>query len=273
MNNHPLDESAVLISPEFESSDESLAAGRRMLDLVSELGVPISIEKSVKLAPGSIHDHRFLIGIDTPDLTFEKLSTVCRQLQIPPQSLANLERDYPRADMVLFGFEGGLRGVTYKVYLQFWSELTKELSRGGRFTPRALFVARKWKIGGSAKVVTSNYVCYPVSNSTEVMRRVDAIYGDSPSTPCRELTGLLLEACAKRSDNQSVVYLEVEESEGIRRSFDINLYAAQLRLKELTAKLMVVADYFNVSKNKMLSVVESCRFHFGTYFCRKASQW
>jgi hypothetical protein len=92
----------------------------RLFEVVQNLGVNCGYERSFKMLDRKLLANRFLLGIDTADITHARLLDVCRELQMPDACFVPFRDALADANLVFLGFEDNEPGCVYKVYLEFW---------------------------------------------------------------------------------------------------------------------------------------------------------
>ena len=216
-------------------------------------GLPLEgAERSFKMSAGSLLAERYLAGVRREALTALALSSLCGQLQMPDDYLEALLHDLPEADSVHFGYEageayeeaqaGGKAGCVYKIYLEFWQRLNQTQNASA---PVLLHLAYKWDVQSPGRRAVSEYRCFPGLSAAQAMARMEALYGadgGASLAASRALVGM-----AARLTREPLMYLEVSEPGNPRASFDIRLYAAQLRLKDAHPALLRVSRVYDIA--------------------------
>jgi len=233
-------------------------AARPMLAQVRALNVGFGFEKSFKLSAQSLLDERVILGVRTALADPLALLKICREIGMPQAQLAQFEARLPESNTVGFGFEGNARGGGFKVYLEFWDRLRARIQQDpGNVEPALLFLGFKWDARGAKDGILARYTCYPRLSVKGILRRLAALYGDdSPSAAAaREIIAL---AQARIARDDSFVYVEAEEEGNPRRSFDLNLYKAGLRVADLQLPLSRLCESYSISKAQFESLLKEC---------------
>ena len=216
-------------------SDTDVPEGARVLfERVRALQVGFGFEKSFKMAHGRLLDDRLILGVrrNLPDA--RSLLEVCRSIGMPAAFLDAFTQDLPEANTVGFGYEGGERGGVYKVYLEFWDKLRERLRREpANVEPALLFLGFKWDANDGTRAALARYTCRPLLSIEGILRRLDALYEGQQDSPSLRATRAVLGLASRRIDDDSFVYVEATEEGNPRKSFDLNLYKAGLRVNEL----------------------------------------
>jgi len=230
------------------TDEDAPAAARPLLRLVRGLGVGFGFEKSFKMSAGSLLDERMILGVRTGLTDAQSLLRVCREIGMPQAYLAQFEGSVPEANTVGFGFEGDARGGVYKVYLEFWDRLWQRVQREpGDVAPALLFLGFKWAARDAAHSALARYTCHPLLSVQGIQRRLDALYEGRADSASRQAAREILALASRRLGAGSFVYVEAEEEGNPRKSFDLNLYKARLRVSELRPALRPLCRHYAIA--------------------------
>ena len=237
--------------------DEDAPAGARaLLSLVRGLGVGFGFEKSFKMSPEALREDRVILGVRTRLAGAAALLEVCRGIGMPPHYLAQFDSRLPEANTAGFGFEGDGQGGVYKAYLEFWDALWQRVQREpGDRTPALLFLGFKWDARDASRCALARYTCHPLLPVRKVVRRLEALYAGRPQSASLQAAREVLALAASRVHGDSFVYVEAEEEGNPRRSFDLNLYKAGLRVGDLEPVLRVLGERYAIA-SALRTVVE-----------------
>ena len=97
--------------------------------------------------------------------------------------------------------------------------------------PVLLHLAFKWDVLRDAHVVT-RYLWYPARSMEDTEARLSQVYRDGRPAPSFEIAKAVLHLAADRAAAERLQYLEVQEDENARRSFDLNVYDARLQVRD-----------------------------------------
>lgn len=190
-------------------------------------------EQSFKLFDGALLANRFLAGINRARLSVAELDRICVRLGMPAPLLEAMRAEAKRATTVHFGYEEGVTSSIFKVYLEFAGDL-----HGSR--PVLLHSAMKWDVQHPERATRGRYTCIPGAAPADIVLRVR----DIARGPSRDACERILAVAFERSF--ALMYLDVSETENERRSFDINLHAAQLRVAEVQQPLLDACERYGV---------------------------
>lgn len=209
-----------------------------LVQLAEGLDVPYTFEPSMRLCRGAILGNRFLLTIRKEDLREEPaaaLVPVCRRLAMPETLVGLMHRDLPASRFVHFGFEEKDKTCLIKLYLEFGFDAAA--------LPENFLLHRafKWEIGDPSRHVETQYVWYPRLSVPGMLERMARIYAGSATF---EIVQGIVETAAQRG--RPLQYLEVSEDANDRRSFDVNLYDADLRVRELAPSWQWMVEHFGI---------------------------
>ena len=214
-----------------------------LIALIHSMGVPYGREDSFKLMPGRVCAERVLLGVPLAGLPRERIDYLCHAVGLPRALRDAFERGLPTANMLLFAVEDETTVCTSKVYLEFWDSVCREVQRTQRRDPLLLNIGFKWRSdseGSDARL--AHYVCRPMLSAPEILARIDVLLSGAAAALVREpVCNAVARASAFRPE-ALLLYAEVHEAEGVRRSFDLNLYKTGLPTAALTHELQALAD-------------------------------
>lgn len=224
--------------------------GDRLIGLVQSLGVHYGIEDSFKLFAGSVLANRFLIGFKKETITgdpCEPLTDVCRGIGMPPAFLAKFIQRLPEANIILFGYEENATDSVYKAYLEFGNQFDKViLNNPQEPEPLLIHLGFKWNALKNAAPTTANYVCYPSFSVETILGKLSHVFYASEHRTSLDIARGIIELSAKRMRPDEFLYTEVTEENNPRRSFDINMYKANLQMRDLYPLLSRIFRYYRI---------------------------
>jgi len=224
-------------------------AGERaaqLLRMVGDLGVPYLYERSFRMTEGALMANRFLLTLDRLDIpggAERRVLEICDRMGMPASARAEAQANLAMARCVHFGFEAD-SGVVCKLYLERSVTEEERASARAKREPALLHLAFKWDVA-SGVVVTSRYLWRPGLSAPQIGERLEQVYGDASPTSLN-LARAVLKLVEGRAPAESLQYLEVEEAENARRSFDLNLYDAKLQVKDMQFVLTQMREHFGV---------------------------
>lgn len=149
--------------------------------------------------------------------------------------------------MVYFGFEGNENSCFYKVYLDFWDKITKELDhKSNKLEPVILGLGFKWNPLDNGQGRISTYTCYPLISVKVMLQKISRIYDHHPKI-LQIINSLIHYVTSKTMNDSSFIYLEMNEENNSRISFDINLYKANLQIQDIYPFLCQMCEHYSLS--------------------------
>lgn len=241
-------EPAPLSTPgEAPSLSEGVDEGNKsdlLFQLVRKLDVEAGYERSFKITHSVLLQNRFLLGVSKKEVgpgAEERLVEACRSMGIPNNFLDIFKEHFPVSDYIHFGFEQNEKTVVYKVYLEFFETISKEISKS-RQPPRPslLHLGLKWDADTPSRQALTRYTWHPWISSEEILQRVSPILEAERSGVAKQAVERLISLAKARIPDRDILFLEVTEEGNPRRSFDINVYRANLQVAEIYPLLSVL---------------------------------
>jgi len=221
-----------------------------------------AFESSCEFLERKLLGNRFLLGFEkrmihqNPD---GKILDICGKMNMPKDFLVALLENLPEAKIVGFGF--GEEGETciVKAYLEFGDRFYRAI-KTNRYKPEPYLshLGFKWHVDDSNKKALTKYTCFPGYSSQEILERLDDFYKDKNSSPLEIVRGILTLA-ASRVGTEKFLYLDVKEENNPRSSFDINLYAANLRIKEVYSFFLEMCRHYSIPSEQFNNLYESMK--------------
>ena len=221
-----------------------------LIRLVEKLRAPYGLERSVKIMPGIIAEDRYLISIGRAALGHapaDRLVQMGRELHIPASFADALPAALERADIVHFGYEAGFGHDVYKIYLEYASQARKALAMPSR-NPVLVHLAYKWAPLRPDSHAVTRYTWVPCRTRAEIEAKLrDLVPANEAPGALRCALGLV-SRIAVFADSGELLLMEVEEPGNSRRSCDLNVYDAGLRMRQIADLLEAVVKDFAVPK-------------------------
>jgi hypothetical protein len=215
--------------------------------IVEQWGVPCGYERSFKMLPGRLLANRYLLGVAAGEVTGDRWLDACRRLGMPEDYLNSFAARLGEANLVFLAFEDNEASCAYKVYLEFWEKVRQEVrGKQNPQEPLLLHLGFKWDANDSRRKAISEYLCFPLLNKREILTRIANIYAAEPDAGCGRIVEELVELAATRCADGALKYVEVREANSLRVSFDLNLYAAQVRLHEIWPSLSTARQRYAI---------------------------
>jgi hypothetical protein len=194
-----------------------------------------------------LQSNRFLLTVNARDFAGDlkkRALDISGQLGMPQAAQAAAADNFAMANCVHFGFESEADRIIAKLYLE--RAVSAEEARHARQfgEPALLHLAYKWDLA-SQVCVTTRYFWHPLLSAPEIEERMAQIYGDGQQVSF-DIAKRLLAIAAAKEPAENLQYLEVEEEENSRRSFDLNLYNAKMQVKDAQPLLQQMREHFAV---------------------------
>ena len=250
-------------TPVHAPQDPAAESAARLMQLVSALDIPYQYERSFRLAPTTLLANRFLLTLnraDFGDTALEQCLDIGRQLDMPISLQQQVTPAFAEAACVHFGFEGGTESIICKLYIERAVTEDEREKAVARDEPVLLHQAFKWAPGDDMRVVT-NYFWYPQAPLETIRDRIREIFASTDDSQAARFAEHALDIAASRVDANRLQYLEVLEDENGRRSFDLNVYEAELQVKDLQPELNEIRDYFDVKRGSFQAMYDQVRLH------------
>jgi hypothetical protein len=237
----------------------------RLLSAISALGAPYVLERSFRMRAGELLSNRFLLSVGRPDngsASDERLSRAFRDIGLPEPFVAAAQENLERARCVHFGFEGDGETPRLKVYLEVGGEEhakpPEEEDPDAMPEPVLEHIAYKWKPGADDAGVVGRYWWYPHMTAEQIKRRVAGVYhGDTPESQAIAFEVIAL--AAGRMPERDIHFLEIEEEGNPRRSYSINFYDADLKVRDLYAILGRMRTLFDVQPGRFQALYDQIK--------------
>ena len=247
-------------SPVRAPPDQAGERGAELLRLVGGLGVTYQYERSFQIKDRALLANRFLLTLDTaaiPDDPCARTLDICDRMRIPQAAREAAAANFATAKCVHFGFEADAGSIICKLYLeQAVPPAAVTRTRSAR-EPVLLHLAFKWDLLQPASV-TTRYWWHPGLSLAGIAERLAHVYRDAPRTSF-EIARAALRLTEGRVAPEMLQYLEVEEAENARRSFDLNLYDAKLQVKDLQPLLHRMREHFGVRPGTMQALYDQIK--------------
>lgn len=215
---------------------------RSLHEAVRPLAGVYTRERSLRLRPGEIRANRFLLSVDRDRIRKPPGPRVLHalgRLRFPPKLLPRVQQGLQEALCLHFGFEEGPRGVRFKFYVE-------RAGLGGSDEPVLRHEACKWDPDGAEPSAVTRYWWPGRLDAPGLRAHVEPCVRGHPALPA--LVDSLLARALDRLPAEEISLLDVEEGDGPRRSVDLNVYDADLRVGDLGEGIRALADAFSLPR-------------------------
>jgi len=241
-------------------NNEAGERAAQLLRLVGDLGVPYQYERSFRICDRALLANRFLLTLDVDNLADKALARtleISDRLGMPRAAREIAAAHFAMAKCIHFGFESDDESIICKLYLER-SVPPPELQRARREgEPVLLHLALKWDVT-KGEAVTTRYYWRPALAAPEIEARLAHVYRDGPQVSF-DLAKAVLGLTKGKVAAEQLQYLEVEEADNARRSFDLNLYNARLQVSDMQHLLHRMREHFNVRPGRVQALYDQIK--------------
>ena len=240
-----------------ERTDEKAGT---LFRLVNDLNVRVGVERSFKILEKTLLADRFLLGFKRDAIMQEpneSILNICRRISMPEDFLEAFHKDLSKASIVLFGFEGNERNRLYKAYLEFGSKFGEVFTRTPyQPDPFLIHLGFKWDASDNSQKTVARYTCFPSFTTEDMLQRISRVFYSRSQRGPFEIAKGIVDLAASRVDPNAFLYFESKEENNPRVSFDINMYRANLRMRELYPFLLEMGRYYSIPAERFHSLYE-----------------
>ncbi len=223
----------------------------RPFQLVEHFNLKCGYEKSCKFTQGELLRNRYLLGIDKSQLDANRLQLVCQEMNMPQSHFQELIDHEDDANLVLLGFEESSNDASYRVYLEFWDRIKEKIKQSqAPYPTQTMFLGYKWSAFDNSQATTSEYTYYPRIELARILQRLGNMLDTSQGRQLLDITADILARTLEHTDSESLIYLEASEVGNPRKSFDINLYPAGLKLQDIHPQLAALCELYSVNAHE-----------------------
>ncbi len=229
-------------------------SGADLIELVKALRAPYGLERSVKIESGVLFDDRFLISVHRDALGVDplgKLGAIVAAQGAPRAVVRALAQALQGADVIHFGHETDALGAVRKIYFEYAAAARRSMAQD---RPALVHFAYKWKPGREHGFAQTRYTWAPAPTRRELEGRVNALLPVGSAPRGRKTALALLELACRAAEAREILLMEVDEPGNARRSLDINLYEAELRLRDVGDLVATIAKDFAIPGERRQAV-------------------
>ena len=218
-----------------------------LIRLVETLGAPYGLERSVKITRGALADDRCLISVGRSafgEAPADRLVEMGRAFHMPSSFADALPVSLERADIVHFGYEAARQHDVYKIYLEYASEARNAMAASR--TPVLVHLAYKWVAQKPDSSTVTRYTWVPCRTRAEIEVKLQELIPVNEAANARRCVFGLLARIARFADTGELLLMEVEEPDNPRRSCDLNVYDAGVRMHDISDLIDATLNDFAV---------------------------
>jgi hypothetical protein len=236
-----------------------------LVGMVRGLGAPFGVERSFKLVPGALLEDRYLISLHRSALGADaagRLAEMARALGAADTVKDAVLEAFADADIVHVGYEDAGHHSIYKIYLEFASRVRRAQAQNAP-DPVLVYLAYKWAADFPDRNALTRYTCtrytwLPCRTGAAITERLRSLLVPGEAA-CALSCGLALVARAGRlTEARHLFLMMVEEPDNPRRSYDLNVYRADMKLADIADLVKDVASDLGVPQRLAGAVLERC---------------
>jgi len=229
-----------------------------VIALVEALKAPYGLEHSVKITQGTLADDRCLISVGRAALGEDaagELLRMARALDLPRRFADELPAALDGADVVHFGYEAAGGRDIYKIYCEYASSVRRAMASPHR-APTLVHLAYKWTPGKPDSGAVTRYTWLPYGSRIELERRLQDLVPAGEAPRANRCAFALVARIAALAESGEALLLEVEEPGNPRRSCDLNVYDAELRMRDVADVIDTAMTDFAVPRARAQALLD-----------------
>lgn len=214
-------------------------------------GLTIQSERSFKLHTRQIETGTLYafdpLELPSPDQLFELTSL----LGFNETTNLSIAKNLSEANLIGISIPDQEKTTGCNFYLEFWDKVCQTV-RSPNYRDEALLMYLGYKLKTNKNTIVDNYYCQPLITPTEITNRIGQLYtSPEDQTLLNLIQKLILEASTMISNRDSFIYLEVENENSGRRSFDVNLYKADLDFNRTNDPISQILKEFELAPDSL----------------------
>jgi tryptophan 7-halogenase len=217
-----------------------------LIRLVETLRAPYGLERSVKITRGTLADDRCLISLGRAafgSAPADRLAQIGGSLGMPEIFVRALASSLEGADVVHLGYEAAAGRDIYKIYCEYAASVRRAMAAHGG-DPVLVHLAYKWTPQRADNAAVTRYTWVPCRSRGELETKLADLVPADEAPRASRCTLALVSRIAAFADSGELLLMEVEEPGNPRRSCDLNVYDAALRVGEVADLIdAVTADF------------------------------
>jgi hypothetical protein len=232
-----------------------------VIGLVETLNAPYGLERSVKITHGTLADDRCLISVGRSAFGEDaggRVLRMARALDLPARFAQDLPAALDRADVVHFGYETSAGRDVYKVYCEYAASARQAMAAPARM-PTLVHQAFKWMPGEPDSGAVTRYTWVPYGNRIELEQKLrDLVPADAAPRAHRCVFALVGRVSALAESGEALL-MEVEEPGNQRRSCDLNVYDAELKMSDVADVIDAALTDFAIPQARRRAAFDPAR--------------
>lgn len=229
-----------------------------ILGLVEGLRARFGLERSFKISAGALIDDRYLVSLHRTAFGPEpaaRLKAMAIELGMPARRVEAIDAALDGADIVHLGYEGGGADEIFKVYFEYAGRARRAMAAANP-EPTLVHLAFKWSRRAGGEGALTRYTWTPCPSFAAIEARLDPLVPEIGAPNARACALALLERVRRDVGAGDIFVMEVEEPGNPRKSVDINVYNAELRLDAIAGLLAEAGRRFDLGAADIGKVID-----------------
>jgi hypothetical protein len=248
--------------PPFKSKEARERVGF-LFELLKNLNLTVSFERSFKASEKTLLPNRFLLGFLPNSIRqnpHEKILDICLRMRMPEKFLSPFTQNLSEATMVGFGIEEDEATCVVKAYLEFKDRYAEALKKNPKkFDSYISHWGFKWDVADNTRSALARYSCFPASTAQDILERLSGTFYQGHEGKPFDIVRGIVELGSRKVGPDKFLFLEVNEENNPRSSFDINLYGANLRLEEAYCFFLEMCRHYEIPDEQFHDLYEPVR--------------
>jgi tryptophan halogenase len=219
-----------------------------VIGLVRALKAPFGLERSVKISQNVLADERYLLSVGRAAFgrdAADRLLRMVRSLHAPAEFARDLPSALEGADVIHFGYEAAGGHDVYKIYCEYAAR-TRQAMASASPSPVLVHLAYKWVPGRPDSAAVTRYTWLPYDKRAGLEEKLRALVPPGEAPRAHRCALSLVARIAPLAEKSEALLMEVEEPGNPRRSCDLNVYDAALRMRQIADLIETTAAEFAI---------------------------
>jgi hypothetical protein len=141
--------------------------------------------------------------------------------------------------------------------LEFYDKVEKTMkTQPGKFDSFLMHLGFKWDALDNRRQTITRYSWYPFLPVEPMLGRLSNVLAPDGSGALFEIAKGIVETALRVVPPYDILYVEVDEENNLRKSFDINMYRAKLPLSELQPWLSQMVRHYAIPPEEFHALYE-----------------
>jgi hypothetical protein len=231
-----------------------------LFELLKNLDLTVGFERSFKVSEKTLLGNRFLLAFKRSSIKqdpHEKILDIGVRMSMPKTFLETFEQNLPEATLVGFGIEEDETTCVVKAYLEFKNRYEEAMrKKPNQPDPYVSHLGFKWDAADNRRGALTRYTCFPALTAGEILEKLSTTFYPHPERKPFEIIKGVMDFASRKVGPDKSLYLEVNEENNPRSSFDINLYGANFRLEELYPFFLEMCRHYSIPDEQFHSLYD-----------------